>query len=178
MIPAVFHPGIPRSWRHVVSWGFYLALAGMVWADLMEVTHIFHQTHPRLLWLGVMPADPSFLRAVVPSSSVSHTVQFPKVLRARRGVSSFFILFCQVRTLLKKNKTKNCYLLSLSLHTRKDILAPRTKFENKGRFFLRKGSWQLYSGVARKKRYIKAILNVEKLHSIISYNIICHIIVF
>lgn len=89
MIPAVFHPGIPRSWRHVVSWGFSLALAGMVWADLMEVTRIFHQTHPRLLWLGVMPADPSFLRAVVLGSSVSHTVQFPKMYESE--IRLFFI---------------------------------------------------------------------------------------
>lgn len=66
MIPAVFHPEIPWSWRHMVSWGSSLALAGMVRVDLLEVTRIFHETHTRLLWLGVVPADPSFLRAVVP----------------------------------------------------------------------------------------------------------------
>lgn len=66
MIPAVFHPGIPRSWRHMVSWGSSLALEGMVRVDLMEVTHIFHEAHTQLLWLGVVPADLSFLRAVVP----------------------------------------------------------------------------------------------------------------
>lgn len=43
-----------------------MALAGVVRVDLMEVTHIFHETYARLLWLGVVPADPSLLGAVVP----------------------------------------------------------------------------------------------------------------
>jgi hypothetical protein len=49
----------------------------------------------------------------------------------------------------------NCYLLSPSFHIRKDILVARTKFENKGQFFLRKCSWQLYVDVAKKKDVLK-----------------------
>lgn len=93
MVPAVFHPGIPWSWRHMVSWGSSLALAGMLRVDLMEVTRIFHETHPRLPWLVVEPADPFSSERCGSQALWFHTqFSFQKCSGPDRGLAVFFIL--------------------------------------------------------------------------------------